>query len=96
MTARRLGYDSVFAPGMLTAGLLARYLVALVGAGSLRRYRVRFSGQVWPGDVLTCRGTVERVDEDEGERGVDLRLEVVNQNGDVVISGAATAAVPPT
>jgi acyl dehydratase len=96
VAARGLGYDSVFAPGMLTAGLLARYLTQLVGAGSLRRYRVRFSGQVWPGDVLTCRGSVEGGREEGGERRVDLALEVVNQAGDVVVSGAATAAVPRT
>ena len=92
VAARRLGYESVFGPGMLTAGLLAGYVTRLVGVDNLRRYGVRFTGQVWPGDVLTCRGSVERA----GDDGFDLRLEVVNQHGATVVSGAATAVVRPT
>jgi acyl dehydratase len=98
VTAQRLGYASVFGQGMLTAGILAHYMTDIVGVGALRRFRVRFVGQVWPGDVLTCRGSVAGTHDDPegGERLVDLDLEVVNGTGDVVVSGAATAAVRPT
>lgn len=96
VVAQGLGYPSVFGPGMLTAGLLAHYLTDQVGVGCLRRYRVRFTGQVWPGDTLTFRGSVTGAYEEDGEGRVDLELAVVNQEGTVVVSGAATAAVGPT
>jgi acyl dehydratase len=94
--AQGLGYRSVFGQGMLTAGILGHYAKDVVGSGNLRRFRVRFTGQVWPGDVLTCGGSVTKAYEEAGERRVDLDLRVTNQDGDAVISGGATAAVPPT
>ena len=52
---------------------------------------MRFSKQVWPGDVLTCTATVTGKREEGAAKLVDLELEVVNQNGDKAITGAATA-----
>jgi acyl dehydratase len=54
---------------------------------------VRFSKQVWPGDVLTCTATVTGKREEAGVRLVDLDVRVVNQDGAQAITGSATAAV---
>lgn len=65
--ARSAGYPSVFSQGMHVAALLAGYAVEWLGAENVRRFGVRFRNQVWPGDVLTCTGTVTAVaDTDEG------------------------------
>ena len=73
--AQSAGYPSVFAQGMFSAALLAGFATDWLGAGSVRRFGVRFREQVWPGDVLTCSGTVTAVsaesDGDRVERGVD-------------------------
>jgi acyl dehydratase len=89
------GYPSVFAPGMLTMGLTGRLVTDWVGAGRLRGFGVRFLSQLWPGDTLTGTATVQALREDGAQHVVDLEIEVTNQNGDVVLTGTATASVEP-
>ena len=83
------GYPSVFAHGMLTMGLTGKMLTDYVGDGRLKKFGVRFTNQVWPGDTLTAKATV--VEMRDGE--VDLQLETVNQDGKTVVTGNATAKV---
>jgi acyl dehydratase len=92
--ARAAGNPTVFGHGMLTAGFLAKCLTDAVGAESLRRYRVRFANRVWPGDTITCGGTVTRVYEGEGEHRIDGEVVARTQRGDVAVSGTFTAALP--
>jgi acyl dehydratase len=75
---------------MLTAGLMARVVKDWFGPTALRKYWVRFSKQVWPGDTLTFDAAVTALDTDAGT--VDLALTATNQDGVVVMSGTATAA----
>jgi acyl dehydratase len=87
--ARSAGYPSVFAQGMLSAALLAGFATDWLGAGSVRRFSVRFREQVWPGDVLTCSGVVTAVSaESDGER-VSVELTATRQTGGVAITGTA-------
>jgi acyl dehydratase len=81
---------------MLTAGLMARVLKDWFGADALRRYQVRFSKQVWPGETLTCTAKVTelRDAEENGIGLVDVECQVVNQDGEAKLTGTATAAVP--
>lgn len=60
--ARSAGYPAVFSQGMLLAAMLAGYAVEWLGAHNVRRFAVRFREQVYPDDVLTCSGTVAKVD----------------------------------
>ena len=94
--ATSVGNPSVFGHGMLTAGLMARVLKDWFGADALRRYQVRFSKQVWPGETLTCTAKVTGLrDADESGVGlVDVECQVVNQDGEAKLTGTATAAVP--
>jgi acyl dehydratase len=81
------GYPSVFAHGMLTMGMTGRAVTDLVGVEALTKFGGRFTSQVWPGDTLTARVTVESAD------GGTVRLSVstVNQDGTEVFSGYAEA-----
>jgi peroxisomal enoyl-CoA hydratase 2 len=94
--ATSVGNPSVFGHGMLTAGLMARVLKDWFGPAALRRYQVRFSKQVWPGETLTCTAKVTGVrDGDEsGEGLVDVECQVVDQDGEAKLTGTATAVVP--
>jgi acyl dehydratase len=94
--ASSVGNPSVFGHGMLTAGLMARVLKDWFGADALRRYQVRFSKQVWPGETLTCTAKVTelRDAEENGIGLVDVECQVVNQDGEAKLTGTATAAVP--
>lgn len=89
--ATSVGNPSVFGHGMLTAGLMARVVKDWFGPEALRRFQVRFSKQVWPGDTLTCTATVTAKRDEGGEHLVDLACAVTNQDGVEVLSGTATA-----
>ena len=89
------GYPGVFAHGMLSMGLTGKMLTNYVGDGRLKKFGVRFTNQVWPGDTLTSKATIVDIrNEDEGP-GVELALETVNQDGQTVITGSATARADP-
>jgi acyl dehydratase len=93
--ARRAGLPSVMAHGMLSAGLLASFVTRWFGPGSVRRYKVRFRDRVWPGDVLEAKGSVVReFATASGERRAELALELVRQDGAVVVSGSAEVVAP--
>src|SRR5579884_3746137 len=87
------GYPSVFAHGMLTMGMTGHMLTDFVGDGRLTRFGGRFTSQVWPGDTLTARATVQEVREEDGQKLVELTVSTVNQDGNEVFSGYATARV---
>ena len=93
--AKVLGYPSVFAHGMLTMGMTGKMLTHYVGDGRLSKYGVRFTRQVFPGDDLMGRATVTEIRREAGKHYVELAVETVNQNGEVVISGRATARIDP-
>ncbi len=94
-TTKVAGYPTVFAHGMLSMGMTGKMLTNYVGDGRLRKFGVRFTRQVWPGDSLTSRATVEAIREENGQHVVDLKVSTVNQNGEEVLSGYATARIDP-
>lgn len=89
------GYPGVFAHGMLSMGLTGKMLTNYVGDGRLKKFGVRFTNQVWPGDTLTAEATVAELREEGGEHFVDLTLVTKNQDGKTVITGTATARIDP-
>lgn len=88
--ATKAGQPSVFGHGMLSMGILGRALTDWTGAGAIRSYKVRFVKQTWPGDTVTTKVTV--TDVADGVATVDCQL--VNQDGDAVVSGTATVTLP--
>jgi acyl dehydratase len=92
---RAAGFPGVFAHGMLTMALTGKALTDWVGDGRLTSFGVQFRGQVWPGDTLTTTMTVRGLDDKAGEPRADLDVVTTNQNGDVVVSGTASARVDP-
>jgi acyl dehydratase len=89
------GYPGVFAHGMLTMGMTGTLVTDLFGAENVRKYGVRFTNQVWPGDTLHSTATVEEVTQEDGDPVVKLKVETTNQDGKVVVSGYASARVDP-
>ncbi len=87
------GYPTAFAHGMLSMGLTGKMLTNWVGDGRLTKFGVRFSRQVWPGDTLTAKATVDAVREEGGQHFVDLTLVTLNQKGEEVVQGSASARV---
>lgn len=94
-TTQVAGYPSIFAHGMLTMGLTGKVVTDFVGDGTLTRFGVRFTNQVWPGDTLDATATVLAIREESGQHYVDLAVSTVNQDGKEVMSGTATARIDP-
>src|SRR3954452_17931252 len=55
VAAKAAGLPSVFGHGMFSAGLLAKAITDYVGVANLKSYKVRFTKQTWPDEVLTSR-----------------------------------------
>ena len=92
--ATKVGYPSVFGHGMFTAGVLSHYLTDWVGAGNVRKYGVKFKGQLYPGRTLTITAKVTKKYKEGDENRIDADLTVVDDQGSVLITGSATAALP--
>jgi acyl dehydratase len=90
VAAQQAGLPSVFGHGMFTAGLLATAVTNYVGIGNLKSYRVRFTKQTWPGEVLTTNVTVR---EKRAGNEVVLDCSVVNEQGETKIQGEAVAVL---
>ncbi len=62
--AKRSGAPTVFAMGMLSAGYLAKAVSDWFGGPHLiRRYKVRFTNRVWPGDEVVCTAKVVSIED---------------------------------
>ncbi|HUI26178.1 MAG TPA: MaoC/PaaZ C-terminal domain-containing protein [Candidatus Kryptonia bacterium] len=85
---------TVFAHGMLNAGFVGRCVTDYVGVQNLRQFKVRFATRVWPGDTITCKGTVTKKYEADGQHFVEGEVQAINQKGEVAIHGSFKAALP--
>jgi acyl dehydratase len=92
--AKSAGYPSVFAHGMLSMGYLGEFLAQAGGTpAAIRKFRTRFAKLTWPGDELTCRGTVTDVRDEGGVRVVDCEIWTETQSGERKVTGTATLAL---
>jgi acyl dehydratase len=89
------GFPGVFAHGMLTMAMTGRVLTDWFGVDRLTRFGVRFVKPVWPGDTLVATATVDAVRDEGGVPLADVSVVTVNQDGDPVIRGTATARLDP-
>lgn len=92
--AKNAGYPGVFAHGMLSMGYLGEFLhKAAGGVGNVRKFRARFAKLTWPGDVITCKGTVTAVRDENGAKLVDCDIWTETQTGEKKVTGSATLAL---
>jgi acyl dehydratase len=91
VAAKAAGLPSVFGHGMFSMGILGKALTDYVGVGNLKRYKVRFTKQTWPDEVLSTVITVTGKRVESGEHLLDLECTLANQDGEVKVSGEAVA-----
>jgi acyl dehydratase len=92
--AKKSGFDMPFAVGMRQAGVLATWATDWLGAANVRRFKVQWQEQAWPGDVLTYGGKIVAEREERGERILDLEMTVTRQTGGVHLRGWASFIAP--
>ena len=89
-----LAIAAACAVALFSAGLLASFVTRWFGVGSVRRFKVRFRERVFPGDVLSAEGRVERIHATpQGERRAELELRLLRKDGVPVILGSAEVAL---
>jgi acyl dehydratase len=91
VAAQAAGLPSVFGHGMFSAGLLATAITNYVGIGNLASYRMRFTKQTWPGEVLSTNVAV--IEKRPGNEIV-LECSLVNQDGEAKLQAEAVAVLP--
>ena len=89
--AKDAGLPSVFGHGMFSMGVLGRALTDWAGVGNLKNYKVRFTKQTWPGEMLTTRIVVTAKREEDGDKLIDADVSLENQDGEVKVAGSAVA-----
>jgi acyl dehydratase len=92
--AEASGNPTVFAMGMMNAGILSRLVSDYAGVENLRKYKVRFATRVWPGESVTCKGKVTKKTVENGEKIIEGEVQALNQKGEVAIQGNFRAALP--
>ena len=99
--ARATGAPTVFAMGMLPAGYLGHALSDWFGGPQgLRRFKVRFTTRVWPGDELVCRGRVTAIKGGVAEVTLEARRRGAGPEGldvpqeETAIVGEAAVELP--
>jgi acyl dehydratase len=90
VAAQKAGLPSVFGHGMLSMGILGRALSDWAGVGNLTEYRVRFTKQTWPGEVLTTKIVVTGKTQTEAGKRICADVSLANQDGELKLSGSAT------
>ncbi len=91
--AKSAGMPDVFAHGMLPMAYLGRFLTNWAPQTQLRHYAVRFSAITPIGAKLTCGGKVVEKLERNGEQVVKLEIGVVDDKGELKLSGDALVAL---
>ena len=92
--ARGGGLPGVIAHGMLTMAFLGRLLTRWVPQQSIRAFSARFVALAFPGDVISCTGSIAAKSSEGGENRVELELAAQNQKGEKLLLGKATVALP--
>jgi acyl dehydratase len=92
--ARSAGYPEAFGVGMLNAGYLATFCTDLFGTETVRRFRTRFKGLVWRGDVLHAAGQVREVYGRGDRTHVEIDLTLTTEDGRLVVEGDAEFVLP--
>ena len=89
-----VGTGGIIAHGMLIMGFVGQLLSDYVGPTVLRKFGVRFRGMTRLDDMITCTGIITEKYEADGEGRIAGKVQAVDQNGDVKVSGAFVAALP--
>ena len=89
-----IGIGGIIAHGMLIMGFVGQMLSDYVGPTALRKFDVRFKGMTRLNDQITCTGTITEKYEADGEARIAGKVQAVDQNGDVKVTGTFVAALP--
>jgi acyl dehydratase len=91
--ARSGGLPGVIAHGMLTMAFLAELLTRSAPVGGVESLDARFVAMAFPGDVITCTGTVTDKVVENGKTVLSLQIRASNQKNETIMEGWARLVV---
>ena len=91
--ARAAGYSAPLVVGMFQAGLLCAWAARRFGPENVRKARMRWQEQVWPGDVLELEGKIARKYVENSEHRIDVELVCRRRGGGVAVTAWETFVV---
>lgn len=92
--AQSVGLEGIIAHGMLIMAFGGQLLTGWAGAGSVRQYKVRFSGMTRPSETVICRGQVTEKVEHDGQALVRGRLTIKGADDSLKLKGDFTLVLP--
>ncbi|MBL0701360.1 MAG: hypothetical protein JJV92_10820 [Desulfosarcina sp.] len=87
----KAGFGGVIGHGMLSMGFAGQFMTNWVGVTAVKKLAVQFRAVTKPKNVITVSGTVVKKYTEDGQNMVDCEFLAVNQDGDKIIMGTATA-----
>jgi acyl dehydratase len=81
------GLDGTIAHGMYVMAQIGRLCTNWVDQRQIKFFGVKFKAMTKLGQALTCKGTVKRKKEDNGEKLITVSVEAIDQNGEVKAGG---------
>ncbi len=89
------GLPGVVVHGQLAGCFLGQMLTDWIGEkGSLRKLSLSYKGMNFPGEALTCKGTVTKKYIEDSQHFVLCSIWVENPRGEKTVSGMATITLP--
>jgi acyl dehydratase len=88
------GLGGVIAHGMLIMGFVGQALTTWVPRAAITKFGVRFSAITRPGDQITVRGELAGKEETEEGTRVKIKVQAVDQKGEVKVKGTCEALLP--
>ena len=89
--ARREGLPGMITPGNMSMGILASFLEAWAGPGTLRRLGTTFRGLVLPDRTIRLCAAVTQ--KDDASRSVELDVWLESEEAERLVIGTATVAL---
>lgn len=90
--AKSAGYPAPLVVGMFQAGALTAWAAGIIGPDAVRKTRIRWQAQVWPGDRLVLTGKVSKKYEENGEQRLDVELFCNKDGGELCVMAWMTFA----
>ena len=93
-SAKEAGLGGVIAHGMLIMAFIGQMLTDWAGVDQLRKFGVRFSAIVRPGDIITCKGTVIDTFIEDSNHFITCEVWAEKARGEKVVRGTAVLSLP--
>ncbi len=87
----KAGFGGVIGHGMLSMGFAGQFMTNWAGVNALKKLAVQFRAVTKPKDVVTVSGKVVKKYTNDAQKLVDCEFLALNQKGDKIIVGTATA-----